>query len=372
MATAMRSRAGASPTGVRVSLVLCELLAIGACGSRPAEPQAELVGDPLGTWRTNESEAFARNLWDLQEHHGRLYLGYGDAIANTGPTQVLAYDPHTDIFTTETVIPEEAILTLHVFDDRLYIPGVDAVDSPDGAIYVRDGDEWHTLHLADVVHVPDVLRLGTRLCVAVQDRILGGAVRCSDDEGASWSSFPTGGFRAASLFAFGGTMYVSSHHSGFRRIMREGTTPAALVIEGVADTADVLVSRPITCGSELAFIAKRITYQNDRADVEVLGLFHASGEPMTATRAAIEGTPNDLFVNDGHCYALVDHAAGGAHEVALLRSEDSSVWKRIVGTRLTTLARSAELMDGYVYIGTGCDAGHCSDAAGHLLRLKIP
>ncbi|HEY4175243.1 MAG TPA: hypothetical protein VGM90_00355 [Kofleriaceae bacterium] len=343
-----------------------------ACGSRPTEPQAELVGDPLGAWRTSPAEAYARNLWDLQEHQGRLYLGYGDAISNTGPTSVIAYDPRVGEFSTETVLPEEAILTFHVFDERLYIPGVDAVESSDGAVYVRDANGWRTLPLPGVVHASDVIRVGTRLCVAVQDRTLGGAVRCSDDDGATWSSFPTGGFRAVSLFELDGTMYVSSHDSGVRRINRDGTATETLSLDGVLKDPDVLVSKPVTCGHALAFIAKRITYRNGGGDVSVLGLFHTAGESLLSQSVALDGTPTDLFANAGKCYALVDRAEGQGHAVTLLRSDDGVTWTRMVGLHVAALARSAELMDGYIYIGTGCDAGQCSDTVGRLLRIKMP
>ena len=350
------------------------ILVLAACGWQPSAPAAELVGNPLGDWRATPEEAYARNIWDLQELDGLLYLGYGDAIVNTGPTQVIAYNPRSKNFVTETVINEEAITTLRVSDDRLFVPGVDAVDSPDGALYVRDSVGWKTLPLDQVVHDNDVIELDDRLCVAVQDRTTGGAVRCSYDDGRTWSTYPVESWRAVSLFQLGGEMFVSSHDSGIRRVTRQGTVAVPFVLEGIDDSSDVLVSRPINCGAELVFIAKRFAYRQHAVEVEVIGVFDAIRDGSGAIRAErvnIDATPTDAFTKDGHCYALTDRAtSSGLHDVVLLRSDDGRSWTRALNTTLPALARSAELMGGFLYLGTGCDAGQCSAAAGQLSRIR--
>lgn len=232
-----------------------------ARSARPCRPAIETVGDPLGGWRTSPSEAYARNLWDLQEFRGRLYLCHGDAIVNTGPRQVLAFDPSSQAFTQDTVVNEEAVTSLRVFGDRLYVPGPDAVSMPDGALYVRDAIGWRTVVLPDVVHASDVLVHGAELCVAVQDSFNGGAVRCSRDDGATWSEYSTGSFRAVSLFQLGDALHVSSHDVGVQRI-EGGIVPVKLEIEGIDPHADVLVTKAVHCGGELVFIAKQILWFN--------------------------------------------------------------------------------------------------------------
>ncbi len=353
---------------------LCAV-AVGACKSNTPAQALELVGEPLGAWRAAPTEAYARNLWDLQELDGRLYLGYGDAIANTGPTRVLAFDPASREFTQETILNEEAIFELHVFGGRLYVAGPDAVESPDGAVYVRDDAGWRTLPLPDVVHASDVLVHGDQLCVAVQDTFNGGAVRCSRDDGETWTTYRTGSFRAVSLFELGDALYVSSHAVGIQRVHSE-LTPVKLELEGVRPDADVLVSRSVHCGDELSFIAKQITYSGDRASVEVFGLFHAPALPsdvITASRVAVHGAPTDVFAKDGHCYALANRATDRRrYEVTIERSDDGRRWQRVVSITSDSLIRSAELMQGFFYLGTGCERDDCSAAAGRLLRIRAP
>ena len=73
-------RLGAAVLAVMMTAVAC------SSPSKWSPSAVDVVGDPLGAWRTEPREAYARNIWDLQEYGGRLYLGYGDTIENTGPT----------------------------------------------------------------------------------------------------------------------------------------------------------------------------------------------------------------------------------------------------------------------------------------------
>jgi hypothetical protein len=51
---------------VKAALVLVGLLWGASCRPCSDELQVEIVADPLGAWRTDPSQAFARNIWDLQ------------------------------------------------------------------------------------------------------------------------------------------------------------------------------------------------------------------------------------------------------------------------------------------------------------------
>jgi hypothetical protein len=355
-------------------MVLVLAATFAACKPSAPAPALEFVGDPLGGWRTDANQAYARNLWDLQAFRGQLYLGHGDAIANTGPTQLLTFDPATQKFAQDTVLNEEAIMSLRVFGDRLYVPGVDAVDSPDGAVYIRDGAGWSTLRLHAVAHASDVLVHGDQICVAVQATLNGGAVRCSRDAGATWSTYSTGSFRAVSLFELGGALYVSSHDVGIQRIDGQAV-PVRLELDGIDPAADVLVTRPVQCGGNLTFIAKQITYSGPSPEVRVFGLFHTeaiTSGVIVAKRSTVAGTPSDLFSDGGFCYVVVNDARdAGGYDVTIARSNDGRSWQRVVAVTSDAMIRSAELMQGYFYLGTGCELGHCNAMAGRLLRVRM-
>jgi hypothetical protein len=344
------------------------LLAVGGGCSQP-RAAVEIVGDPLGDCRSSPDEAFARNVWDLQVWDGRLYLGYGDAVENTGPTDVIAYDPTTREFVHEATLAEEAIGQYRVIGDRLFVPGVDAVESDDGALHVRDGSGWMSWPLPDVVHALDVAKHGGEICVAAQDRFVGGQVRCTPDDGATWRSTSTGGPRAVSLFELGGNLYVSSHGSGVGRV---GGPIVAFDIPGVAADPNVLVFKPTPCGADVVFVARRVVYRERKGSATELGLFRASStgtDHIAVTPIAIPGNPVDVFASEGRCYALTDLAQDRA---AIYAAGDDGTWSARVTFGTDALARSAERLGGDFYVGLGCEPGACSNLAGRIVRIAVP
>lgn len=351
------------------ALCLAAILGTQACSRRGTVPSApELVGDPLGTWRQVPDQAFARNIWDLQAFRGRLYLGYGDAIINTGPTDVIAYDPARGVFEHETVLQEEAILEYRVLGDRLFVPGADAVNSDDDSLYIRDAEGWRRIRLPQVAHALDVAVRGTEICVVVQDR-LGGAVRCTRDEGASWQSYRSASWRSVSLFQLGGALYVSSYDSGVRRL--DGAK-VDFVLPGVATDGSELVTHATGCGEDVVFIAARIRYVGDTVDRQILGLFRASIGPagtIAVARIEVSGTPTDVFASAGRCYAVTNRPRGEVFDVEIYESTDDGSWRPRSQFSTDAMARSGELLDGDFYVGLGCDPGRCNAAAGRILRI---
>jgi hypothetical protein len=362
-------RAACSP-----ALCLVAILGLQACQRRGTELQlAELVGDPLGAWRQAPAEAYARNIWDLQVFQGRIYLGYGDAIVNTGPTEVIAYDPARRSFDHDTVLQEEAILEYRVFGDRLFVPGADAVRTDDGTLYIRDSARWTRIPLPKVAHALDVAVRGAEICVVVQDRAVGGAVRCTPDEGASWHSYPSASWRSVSLFELGGVLHVSSYESGVRRL--DGSA-VAFALPGVTAAGDELVTHATACGDAVAFIAARIRYVGDTVDRQILGLFRASLDPagpagaIAVARIDVPGTPSDVFVHAGRCYAVTNRPRGQAFDVEIGELTQDGGWRTRGQLAAAAMARSGELLDDHFYVGLGCDPGHCSAATGRILRIR--
>jgi hypothetical protein len=339
------------------------LIAVVAC-SRPHS--LEVVGDPLGDWRSEPDQAYARSLWALQPWHGKLYLGYGDAVTNTGPTQVIAFDPATSKFETETTLDEEAIFTYRVIGDRMFVPGADAIDDRDGAIYIRDRSGWTTRPLEQAAHVNDVARSGDKLCVALQGRIVGSEVRCSHDDGATWESHALAGWRASSLFTLGGHLYVSSYGGGVAMV---GGSSVRLAIPGATDADDVIMRRPTACGDDVVFMAARAHGQIRRTD---LGVFRASAGAAAGIEVspiAIDGTPANIFASSNACYVLTNTSTTS---VAIYESRDGgATWAQRQTFAVPALATSAALMDGYFYVGLGCTYGEpCSALAGRLMRIR--
>ena len=336
----------------RVALLL---VVAGACSRHSAAPRAELVGDPLGDWRTTPSEAFARNLWDLQAFDGKLFVGYGDWDVNTGPTDVISFDPKAGIFAHETTLPEEAIDRYRVLDGALYVPGVDAMDPINGAIYRRVAGQWQRIVLPQVAHALDVLRHGEELCVALQGRMSAGAVRCTRDDGATWSEMSTGSLRAESLFELGGELYVSSR-GGVRRIHDGRSDPVELPMPGAT------VLHPTRCGDDVIFLVNSAT----RFDAFTMR------SPDRVTHVEVSGSPADVFADGDACLVLTNRpGVDGRNEAIIYRRSKDQTWRIATSASTDSMARSAEILDGFYYLGLGCANGACGASAGTLVRVPV-
>ncbi len=54
----------------------------------------------------------------------------------------------------------------------------------------------------------------------------------------------------------------------------------------------------------------------------------------------------------------------------MFESLDNQTWNQRVTFVANAMARSAELMNDYFYIGLGCASGQCTRMAGRLLRTS--
>src|SRR5688572_7507248 len=56
---------------------------------------------------------------------GKLYAGYGDYGANTGPIDIYAFDPDSQQFTFVWEANTEAIYNFKAYNGRVYAPAID-------------------------------------------------------------------------------------------------------------------------------------------------------------------------------------------------------------------------------------------------------
>ena len=84
--------------------------------------QLELLGNPPVL---DGVSGKGRNIWDVQSHQGKIYIGFGSTVQNTGPTTLFAYDPISDSLLQECTLQAEAIERFRVFNDTLFVPNSD-------------------------------------------------------------------------------------------------------------------------------------------------------------------------------------------------------------------------------------------------------
>jgi hypothetical protein len=119
------------------------------------------VGNKPAEWGLT---GISRNVWDLQAFDGKIFIGLGSTVQNSGPQPVWAYDHTAENWDKEqeSVIDQEAIEIFRVLDGELFIPAAD----PKGEIsdrskfYRREADgawthfastrTFNTAHIRDL------------------------------------------------------------------------------------------------------------------------------------------------------------------------------------------------------------------------------
>ncbi|MBN2382263.1 5'-nucleotidase C-terminal domain-containing protein [bacterium] len=119
--------------------------------------QVESLGLP-----TQSKQFAARKINALKVFNHRLYLGHGDAVVNTGPTDVIYYDFAQSEYKTEFTVDDEAIYRYEVVSGQLVIPGPDATESWDfGNIYVLAEHGWTKERtIPNGIHINDIVAYG--------------------------------------------------------------------------------------------------------------------------------------------------------------------------------------------------------------------
>jgi hypothetical protein len=186
----------------RYVITLFCLVLVAAAGKLPS-PCSVLKLTSIG-FPAAEKARDAWSIHDLIFFNGRLYLGHGDAVVNTGPTDVIYYDFNQGAFVTEFTVDDEAIYQYQIVNNTLMIPGVDATeDWSFGNFYALSDTGWtkyrtipNGLHVNQLAYFNDALYASTGALASVGDNIefAFGAIYSSTDYGETWSlSYATPG-----------------------------------------------------------------------------------------------------------------------------------------------------------------------------------
>ena len=160
---------GCRNSGMRlIGLVLCGVAAF----VQSADVSDRLVD--LGNKPAESGQCgYSRNVWDLQVFAGKIYLGMGSTVSDSGPVPVWAFNHAGAKWddAPEIVVGQEAIEIYRVIDGRLYIPAADPKGGvTDGSKFYRRGRdglwtmffstrEFYTAHIRDLA-LQDGLVLG--------------------------------------------------------------------------------------------------------------------------------------------------------------------------------------------------------------------
>ncbi|NEX18413.1 MAG: hypothetical protein C1943_17870 [Halochromatium sp.] len=194
--------------------------------------QLSVLGNPAALRYPDCHLAYARNPWDLAAFDGGLYIGLGDASnqgpsPNAGPVPLIRYDPVSDRFHEELILPEEQIGRFFRRQGALWLTGDDPRQSWRwGNLYRRDAHggwlqyrtlprtihayalAWHQGRLFAAISITEAVPEG------VGTERHGSAVAVSTDEGLSWSLIPLGGWRIFDFLQLDGQLFAADVFPG--------------------------------------------------------------------------------------------------------------------------------------------------------------
>lgn len=328
------------------------LLAIGAMASgsaiRAQEARFELVG--VHPQAVEQRTDIGKRLVALFPWRGRLYAGYGDYTANTGPIAISPFDPATGAFEPAWVSDTEAIHNYRPIRDRLYAPATDPRSRADYAA----GEPWADYEPLTVTHAYDMATLdGTDLWLVGSQGSSAAAWRSLDD-GATFArvqSTPAvsgieGDF-ARYYFAgvYADRLYLQAYdYAG-------GAHPGSRVFDGStwSDGPDLLGARGM--GWRPVPFAGRMVYLS-WATRGVLQAFDG-----TVVRHPLDMASEDIAVDGDRLYAIAVRYRWPAARV--VRTDDLVTWE-VLDADLPEDATSLAAVDGTFYVG---------GAAARLYRL---
>ena len=289
-------------------------------------------------WAAAQPTTTGQRIVDLEVVGGKVYAGYGDYGANTGPITLAAYDPATGgsfeaAFTSDT----EAIYNIRDIGGEVVAPATDPRVAADYAVSGpwRDEDRLGATHVFDSVTVTgtDLWMVGSQDLDAVAWRSVDGGTTWTEELRVAPTSGVTGDFaRFYFAAALDGRLYVQAVSN------KSGPAPTSKVFEAGAwtDGPNLLPTgglgwRPIPFGQGF--------------------VYHGYGHGYLADVLYFDGTVSrstgvfglDVEVQDGVAWVL-------DAEGRVLRSTDLVNWETVAHGPADGRSLAVDGTD--VYVGT--------------------
>jgi len=282
-----------------------------------------------------QSTAAGKIIQKLKVFNNKLYIGYGDYNANTGPMKINPYDLNTNAFTGSLLtFNSEQMSQFRILGNKLYAPSIDPTCGNWCLGGYASGEPWAVRSPVNVVHVYDMATLdGTDLWMAGASNV-GARMWRSTDGGTVWntvqedtSASPSGYERYYWVAQIKGKIYFQAGNTVPATPMRifDGTTWTT----GSTDTFSLPESKVEVFKDKI--IANNFNY---------LQTFDGTNMAFVPYYAAGYW---DISPSGDYLYAVTSN-------YKLVRTSNLTSWE-VLGDAPTG-SRSVTVYNGYVYVGT--------------------
>lgn len=327
--------------------------------------QLEVLGNPF-----LEKPEYARNVWDMQVFDGRIYFGHGDAIANTGDTNVFSYNPSTSKFRAEFTVNDEEIHEFNILDNQLFIPGYDPLEAWDlGNFYKLEQGAWQKHRTIPWgVHAYQLRKFDNKLFVSIGTDLKHPGLLSSSDNGKTWDYVSNSSLNARrfnKLFDLGGTLYAAGNlGKGLVKLEQNLFDDAKISLEqitpGLTSSTGILMDKLEPFKNGVIFSAGNILALSDNPAedrFERFGqavFFTTNFQDTVRIPTPANSTVMDILVRDNTVYLLTTQKFELGFENKVLQSTNAITWTQTMKFSSNSLARSFELLNSKFYFGLGC------------------
>lgn len=346
------------------------------------------LGGPWATRYADDALRYARNIWDMRLHNGRLYVGGGNSsnkgpAVNAGPVPIMAYDFQRMTWVAEGRVDDEQIDRFVLLDGELAIPGHDPRQNWQwGNLYLRNAQgHWRKQRrIPDGVHTYDVVSHAGRWFAAL-GTAKGGAIVESTNHGADWRTTHIAPVRVYSLVQAGDSLFafpglrIRNHkvvdavlqwRNGQWQVLPESQYQRWLPDTTIQPQGVLKLLSAERFGTKVAYIVAYTRNDHQSAPlaayvggVDTEGHWHARRLDWPDGFA-----PWDVAVRDGHIHWLLNRVTPHGADVQIWRSPEQQPMQNSLLLSFSTpaLARALEVKGKDFFVGLGADKEEAPDS----------
>lgn len=306
------------------------------------------------TQAASQPTAIGKNIYALEAWNGKIYAGYGDYSANSGPISIMAYDPLTKQLTQEATAQTDAIYIYRKLSGKLFAPAIDNKGA-DVAFATSPG-QWQNITGAGSTHAFDIAELGGKLWMSGS---IGktATIWSSADGGLTWQislSVPAERVDSVARFYFIGTykgkLYTQATDGAYPHSTAYSFDPSTQVwakAPSITITNDFFNwgRKPVEFGNYMLLLTREVI-SGPGSLIKYDGTARTTANQYSST---VLSSVYDITVDGGYIYAL-------NYSGTVVRSTDLASWQTVAtGPKMSKSqgsGRSIAVLNGKVYIGT--------------------